>query len=1183
MGKGIHLRRNFRLIMRVSLLQIMLLTGLLCIAYAGSVTGQEILDTKITIDLQRGSLRDALVKIEKIAEVKFLFHTQLVSAHNRVTIVANQERLVDVLDKILTTRKISFEADGNQIILSKADPTQSSQDLLLQNTINDEPNFLITGRIVDDRGDAIPGVNILIKGTTTGTTTDLNGKFSIEVPDDNSMLIISYIGYLTEEILVGKQTEINLALTSDITTLGEVMVVGYGTQKKSDVISSISSVKGSDLNLQSMPNFEAGLQGLASGVSVQSQSGAPGAPVRILIRGTNSINLTTEPLYIIDGMPINMGNDGVGSSNLSPMSLINQNDIESIEILKDAAALSIYGSRGSNGVIIVTTKSGKRGEGSTTLNYITGFSTLTRSPADVGYANTNEWFAIMDEAYGNAGSSFTMSEYYDRVPLTSLGLASSQLTREQAEGINTNWQKELFQVGTFQSYNVSSTRGTEKTAFFISGNYRKDNGVQRNNDLERFTLRSNLDFNPTQNLTISSKITFGYTKNNQRESGITSIGVGALPWLPVYDLEDPNLYYNPFLESNAVARSDPNNVLNKTEQYRALGGITLNYTLPNVNGLTLRSEFSGDIVQSTTTNWLSDRIRLQPSLNTPQARATQESVTFNSLNYNAYATYDKIFGEHALLMVGGAEATRSSQNLLSVVGTGLTGRFQDVGSPEISSVLGRKENERYLLGYFGRVNYKFRDRYLFGLSARRDGSSVFTAENRWGTFLAASAGWIISDESFMSFLGGNTFLKIRGSFGETGNQNLPIGLEATGYNNAPEPILYGSRDILGVNGTIVTNIGVRDLKWETTRSSDIGLDFGFFKNRLNGSIAYYNRYISDQLLPAPIPPSTGLSTQFIYQRTFEDVSSNIIWGNFGNMVNSGYELELHSINIDKKGFKWTTSFNIGFNKNEIRSLAPDIDITGSGLLNIFGNAISKKGERRNVWYVAEYAGVDPLTGIPMIYARDNERFLETGETDFLTNNVGERIKLPANVTNIAANPFYQEGKSGDPKYQGGITNTVQYNNFDLSIMISFSGGNYILDHDLQQASVVNPTRTILREVYEQSWRNVGDNAKYPRLRAGVIEDGFSGVNAYHTGELHKGDFVRLRNVQLGYKLADDITYRIRLQAVRFFISGSNLLTITNYPGFDPEGAGNPQVPGFINYATAIPQLKTFTFGIDARF
>ncbi len=1189
MQKALHEKLIF--ITRISLLPLLLFTGFLLLANTDNAAGQEILEKRVSIHIKRGSLRDVLSQLEQQAEIKFLFQSQLVPADDKVTINAVQEKLGSLLDKLLGSRKIKFEADGNQIILTKK--TSTISDASDAQTLSQGSSILVSGVIVDESKQPLPGVNVLIKDTNTGTTSDVDGRYSITVPGANDILTFSFIGYVTQELAVGNRTTIDVSLVEDIATLNEVLVVGYGTQKKSDIISSISSIEASDLTVRATANFESGLQGLAAGVNVQSQSGSPGAPVKVLIRGTNSINLSTDPLYIIDGMPISMGSSGLGSSNISPMSLINQSDIESIQILKDAAATSIYGSRGSNGVIIVTTKSGKKGEGSVQLNYSTGFSKLTRTPSDVGFANTQEWFQIMDKAYQNSSAnteSFEMDQYYNNVPLANISLASPQLTRQQAEAINTNWYDELFRLGTFQNINLSASQGTENTSFYISGNYRKDNGVQSNNSLERFTIRTNLDFTPSKDLTISTKLTFGYTKNDQRESGITSISVDALPWLPIYELDNPNRYYNAYTQSNAVAVRDSENLLDQVQQYRGLGGVSLNYRLPFIKGLSLRSELSGDILQSNRVNWRSGDIRTNADKDKPESAAYEEAVTFTAMNYNAYANFDRSFGEHTLTLLGGVEATRSFQYLRAINGTGLNGRYQELGLPTTSSGQGQKGYERYLLGYFGRANYKFKDRYLAGISLRRDGSSVFTTENRWGTFVAFSAGWIISEERFMSFLNG-TFLKIRGSYGETGNQNIPANLNVVQYNNNIRPITYGSKDIKGVNGTVPINIAVNNLKWESTKSTDVGLDFGFFNNRLNGSVAYYHRFVDGMLLQAGLPYSAGVSSSqdiLFGQGSYDKLST--IWGNFGDMVNSGYELELHSVNYDKNGLKWTTDFNIGLNRNEIRKLTSDIDQSGGGLENVYQNSISRKGDRRAVWYIADYAGVDPVTGVPMIYERDAEAFAANGSTQRSKKSNGENVMLPATVTNIRANRFYQEGKSGDPKYQGGINNMLQYKGFDFSFMVAFSGGNYILDYDRQQATIVNPTHVILKEVGEESWKAPGDVVKYPQLRArytykynGQLVAGFSGSDSYHNGFLYKGDFMRLRNVQLGYTLPGAVVDKLKVKSAHLYVSGANLFTKTNYPGFDPESAGAANTPGFVYYANAIPQLKAITFGVDIKF
>jgi TonB-linked SusC/RagA family outer membrane protein len=545
-----------------------------------------------------------------------------------------------------------------------------------------------------------------------------------------------------------------------------------------------------------------------------------------------------------------------------------------------------------------------------------------------------------------------------------------------------------------------------------------------------------------------------------------------------------------------------------------------------------------------------------------------------------YSNFDRSFGLHNVSAVAGVEATRSFQYIRYMYGTGLVGKYQELGSPNnLITMRAQKEYERYLMGYFGRLTYKYNDRYLVGLSLRRDGSSVFTKQNRWGTFVAVSAGWILSEENFLGFLGEGTFLKLRGSYGETGNQSIPPNLDVIQYNQ--NPVIYGSSDIGGVNGTIPINIANSDLQWETTRSSDIGFDFGFFNNRLNGSLAYYHRLVDGMLLEGPLPYSTGVSSEadlFLGQGSYDFTSA--IWGNFGDMVNSGVELELFSTLLDKNGFKWTASINVAFNRNEIKKLTESVDQSGGGFINGFGNTISRKSDRRAVWFIADYAGVDPETGIPMIYQVDAEHYAATGETRRMKNSAGEYVLLPANNQNVRNNRFLQEGKSGDPKYQGGVSSTLQYKGFDLSFLVSFSGGNYILDYDRQQSTVVNPTRNLLREVYDNSWREPGDNSKYPQLLPQL--DAYSWANSYHNGFLYKGDFIRLRNVQVGYSVPQATIERVGLKSLHFFVAATNLFTKTKYPGFDPEGTGTSAVPGFVYYANAIPQLRTFTVGAEIK-
>jgi TonB-linked SusC/RagA family outer membrane protein len=1036
----------------------------------------------------------------------------------------------------------------------------------------------INGKVTNDSGEPLVGATVAVDNTNIQTTTNSNGEFSLSVPA-NATLVISYVGYPDQKVEVGNRTRVDVIMKLTNQSLGEVIVVGYGTQKKRDIIGSVSTVGTKDLQIKNSSSFEGALQGLAAGVSVQTQSGVPGAPTRILIRGASSINSSTDPLWIIDGVPIFSDDftQNRGSTGQSPLSLINQNDIESIQVLKDAAATSIYGSRAANGVIIVTTKTGK-GKGVTSIDYSTGVSDLTRKPSDIGYVNTQQWFQTLDRLYLSAGRPFTMDDYYQ-----ANRLAFTKVTRAQAESINTDWYDLLFRKSTFQDINISSSKASEGTQFYISGNYRKDNGVQIHNSLQRASIRSNIDFNPTGIFSVGMKANLSYTINSRQQNngflntggggingGLNAVTGASMPWYPVYDFDNPNKYFNPYSGANPMAYADPANLKDELTQYRGIGSVYANLKIPFVKGLSLRTELSADFLQSNSIFYNSPDIYWDAT-KTPQAPnsfASDQAVTRRTVNYNGYGTYDRSFGDHSVIVVGGAEATRTDAAFRGATGKDLVGTLQQLGSPgTLLSAGSGFGGERYLGAFFGRANYKFKDRYLLGVSARRDGSSAFGKDYRWGNFIAYSAGWIISDEPFMNFLGGNTFIKLRGSYGETGNQNVPGSLDQPLYISG---LYYGGSNILGVNGTLPSNVPVKDITWETTKSTDVGIDFGFLKNRINGSVAYYNKNVEGMLLTAPVPLSAGIG------------GSNTIWGNLGNMSNTGVELEVHSTNFNTKNFRWTTDFNIAFNNNKVKGLTPDADQTGKGLVqNVV--YISRKEEKRRQWYLANYVGIDPQLGVPMIQALDTAHYNATGKTRVLKNSKGQDSLIYGTITNINANKFIQEGKSPDPTYYGGITNTFQYKNFELGFLISFSGGNYIYDYSLQTASAVGPQKQFLSEVYAKSWRGPGDNtAEYPQMRIGGLDvDGtiiadFAERETYNTKWLYKGDYVRLRNIRLGYNLPNQVTKKIGLQGIGFSITGTNLWTGTDYRGFDPEGAE------FINTAM-IPQLKSIILSLSVKF
>ncbi|HKJ79783.1 MAG TPA: SusC/RagA family TonB-linked outer membrane protein, partial [Prolixibacteraceae bacterium] len=620
----------------------------------------------------------------------------------------------------------------------------------------------ISGMVTDNGGEPIPGVTVLVKGTQVGTVTNSDGNYSVNVPNENNTLVFSFVGMKTEEREIGNQTTINVEMQTESVNLDEMVVVAYGTQKKRDIIGSVSSVKSDELNRIPSASFDQALQGMATGVQVSSSSGVPGAPVDIKIRGLSSISSGTDPLWIVDGMPIYSGGGlerTQGSTGQSPMSMINPNDIESIEVLKDAAATAIYGSRASNGVIIITTKQGAKGKGSTTIDYKYGISDLVRKADDIGFANTTEWFDLVETARRNSNNGeenlFRPNDILAFFPEPRM-----ELNRAEALTVNTDWFDEILQIGNFQEVNLSSTRGFDKGSFYVSTSYRKDVSVLKSNEFERFSGRVNIDFEPVNNFKVASRLSFSYTNNDRvktavggavgQSSGGTQGGFGranrqTLPWFPVYDNSFSHGYWNPRSGNNLVAGIDKDLTIDQVKNYRSIGGLFFEYVIPFIEGLSLKSDVTYDFIQNNSVFWITGVLREEGSY------ASEQAVTRLSYNYNLYGSFNRQFGEnHFLTAVAGTEAQRTSAYTRRLEGQDLKGTYKQIGTPdEMLSMFGGLGGEKYLQAYFGRADYKFMDRYLLGTSFRRDGISNFEPDYRWGTFASVSAGWILTEENFL--------------------------------------------------------------------------------------------------------------------------------------------------------------------------------------------------------------------------------------------------------------------------------------------------------------------------------------------------------------------------------------------------------------------------------------------------
>jgi TonB-linked SusC/RagA family outer membrane protein len=1155
----------------IKMLKIMNITTIFllicCLQASARVSSQE-----VTLNVKNTSLNKVFQEIKKQTGYTFIYTESMLKEAKKVTIRVKNSTLQEALSICFASQPFTYKIIYQTVVLQPKEKVEVNTSSVM--TLASPPPIEIHGKVVNKEGNPLPNVSVLVLGTKNGTTTNSDGHFTLTVQNGgNIVLEISSVGYQTQRVKVAKQTEINVTLETNISGLSDIVVVGYGSQKKRDVIGSISTIKSDVFETPSgSTNFNSLLQGQAAGVSVQSSSGRLGASVDIKIRGLSSISAGTTPLWVIDGVPIvtNTGISNNGSAEQSPMDLINPADILSIDVLKDAAATSIYGSRGSNGVIIVTTKSGRVGKPSLNLSYDAGISELPFQKVNF-LLDPKKWFEIKDEAKGGFGlGAFTMNDFYSKKVY-----ATEFLTRQQAEGTSIDWIKKGTQQGNFQSGNFSVRGGNEAARYYISGLYRKDNSVMSNENLERYGLRANVDLKPLKSLLMGAKIDLAISKGNRGKNSSEGVEDGnksgtaggfsflndvMVPFEPVYSFADPSQYYNPYVE-NPVANSDPKNLIEALDMYRVLASMYAEYSIPYVSGLSFRSEVSQDIIQANRNFWVSAAIRHDGSYGEDGATSTR------NLNYNFYLKYNRHFGDHSLDMVAGTESQRGTQWTRTMQGRNLVGTYQQLGTPSlIDKVFSGLSGENMLKSYFGRANYKYKDRYLAGISVRRDGSSVFTPAYRWGTFLALSAGWILSDEAFMGRFGGSNFLKLRGSYGQTGNASIPGNLDVTSYRIG---FGYGSSDILGTDGTIVGSIVVRDLVWEKTNNLDVGLDFGFLNYRINGSLAYYNKYVHGLLLKSALPPSAGIGS---------------IWGNIGDLVNTGVELSVTSYNLPStRKFGWSTTLNVSFNHNEIKKLTPQIDKAGTGMVS--SPFISKVGSSIREYYLAENAGIDPQTGLRMIYARDQDYYTKTGETRRLKDTNNKDVLLLATSSNMNSNFFHEKGKSGMPTYYGGISNKFTYKGFDLGFLVTFSGGNYILDNfwrDLIQNGGTG-YGSIPASFVGNYWKKPGDVAKYQRLDwLGNIkmEDGtivgMGDPRVPLDQWLFKGDFVKLKSVSLGYTFPASPNVRKIFQNLRLYCTLDNLYTITKYPGWDPEGQSYVQ-------AWDLPQLFSASVGVNVNF
>ena len=994
----------------------------------------------------------------------------------------------------------------------------------------------ISGRVTSAKDNsAIEGVTVSSKNPSTNVLSNADGNFSIKVGAKTTRLHFSSTGFEDQDVTIGSSSEpLVVKLETSQKTLNEVVVVGYGKAFKKDITGSITKVGAKEIENFPAPSFESAIQGKAAGVVVSSGSGKLGQAIQINIRGISSISASSQPLYVVDGLPIITTSMSDGTNDdTNPLADINPNDIESVEILKDASAAAIFGARAGNGVVLITTKKGKSG-GKTTLELSMnhGISNPARKLSFLNakqYVGLAEQSAINDGTYefnnGNTNGYATVADniayfktnvYEPVLDQYSLG------TDWRKQAVNTNWQAQSFHKDApSNQVNLSANGGNDKTRFFVSGFYSTQDAIVINNKFSRYGTRFNIDHN------VSDRLLFGLNISVDRSQldRITTDNAFSTPGqlvaqIPISPLIDPatGLPNRKTLYPSGIF--DALYDFDKQVTFRTIGNGYANYKI--LPSLSFQSEIGADILNLTESLFAGKESQDGGGIGKGSTVISQSA----SLNTNNYFTYAPKFNDDNKLNV--VIGTSYLQNdYTHTFGTGEQYPSDAVknlsGATSITSA--STTNSRYtFLSYFFRATYSYKGKYLLSASSRIDGSSRFSQSNKYGTFPAASIGWVISEENFLKNSNVISFLKLRASLGLTGNSE--IGEQQ--YRS-----LYGVSNYPGLPGFTPRQLANPNLKWEKTRQADIGIDFGLFKSRITGEIDFYKKHTTDLLLNTNIPLSTGYAS---------------IYKNAGTLQNQGVEFALTTRNLEGV-FRWTTSLNIAYNKNRIGDIGGQVIQSSDGLQR------AVEGQPIGTFYMQKFVGVDKQTGDALYL-------------DATGKQTSEYTKAARMVV----------GKY-TPDYTGGFTNTFIYKSIDLNVFFYFVTGNNIYNaagrfmSDGFYNGFDNQTTDILK-----GWTKPGDITNVPRTGYNY-GSGTSNSSRW----LYKGDYIRLKNVSLGYSIPKEAAAALKISSARFYITGTNLLTYAKYPG-DPEINTNVvnNIAGGEDFYS-IPQAKTFTVGLNVKF
>ena len=1153
-----HRKKNGTKTLTAKMLMIVKLTIALLLFFTFHISAKGY-EQKVTIVRKNVSLSEIFKSIEQQTEFLFFFDKDLIKETKPFDVAIKNATLDEALKICLKDQQLTYTIVSNTIVIQPK--IISAQAIQLNNIIALPPPVEIKGRVVNQKGEPLANVSVIVAGTRQGTTTDVNGRFVLAAPDNKGIVLeISIVGFQTKTVKLGKQTEINITLEEDVSGMNEVVVIGYGTARKKDVTGAVSNISAKRLTDKPVVNTGQALQNKIAGVEVISQGGGvPGQNPLIRIRGTNSISAGNDPLYVVDGI--------VGVANA--LSTINPSDIASIDVLKDASATAIYGARGANGVIIVTTKRGVNGKTQISINSVVSENTMQRH---VYALNAEQLMYLYSQAMNNATKYGSIVASNDFRGITTGSTSYSEMPHlfkqvtagsypipligkdgnSYAPKYDTNWEDLMFGNSFNQDHHIDIRGGSENVKFSIALGTTDQQGLMKQSYFKRLTGRITGDIKALKWLTLSTSLAFAKSKATG-DDGITrsatevwsvlpvkypddaTLGVYAGRWGTNYDFKTGEQWYNVLFRRDQIYSQ--NNVGQVTGSFTSVAQIT--------KDLTFKSDFSLDF------NVYKNNSYSGKLYGGTGSASISQNQTYFWQNEN-YFNYSKKFGANHMLsaVLGLSWSKNAYQNMSTSNNTFLSNfyGYSNLGAGASARPgSGSGDGDNTLNSYFSRVNYSFKDRYMLTLTGREDGSSRFGKNNKYGFFPSAGVAWRVSQEKFMKNVEVISNLKIRASVGRTGNQE--IGSYTTQSFISTTSVILNNSAVTGLYPSSVAN---PDLKWETTTQKDAGVEIGFFHDRLNIAVDYYHKITSDMLLNVPLPLST---------------TTGSVRENYGKVQNAGWEFTVNTRNILTTNFKWSTDVTLTSNQNKVLQLGPTgaqiIDQAGAGN----GTSVLRVG-----YPIGSFFGLNRLGTYSTQEASLAFRYgMRPGDLKFQDVNQDGKIDQTTDG-NIIGRAF--------PKYLLGINNTITIKSFDLGVDIQIVQGvskAFVHESAEDRQLVSGGLNTTL-----MAWRPDAQNSQVAQLRPG---NGGAYYQSFpDTHMMYDASFIRGANATIGYTLSDKLVSRMHLQRVRFYLNAANFFLITKAAGYDPQGSSLDKnislVPNTDKYQYPTPTVYAFGLNVS---